>query len=895
MSMNNRNFLWLTVIFLTVNFIIINTAFAVPRAEAPVDPAMAITQSFAKWNGIDTRNYHVAIDYGVGKGTFVTAGVKGRISDIVGLDHRYTTDADDVAIQPNDNTCLNNQERIFLWNESIQIATGVCTGRTVNNNFFGITVIVSHLDDDGHETGSSSLYAHLSSVNEKLWQAFMCSRNFNWNANCSEYLLSLNVSHDTIIGKSGGSGGRSLDMYGGHLHYEIRDFFTRGTSTGYFAYTPDLPQGYGYQDPKTFLFEHPNAQLLPDGMAIAILQDDVAIRTGPGARYSVLGKTGSYAKTSRNQILVAERKVTYGSELSLHSGDTVAKRTWYQVRLPHRLGVIPVYGWIAAFETSESNRIIEERPDIPIFSVKGLDSDGSPIFLDYRKGRECQDRVADLFDNECVRIFDRTQKNKYLAAKVWNGMKFAVVSHPDRGFGPTKDDNGDEWHQIYLPELYFEDPGTVDCSGAEGVQCKGDIATGWLLADNLERQSVDTASGSVRTMDFEDGLDRAPIRSTIPGLTFTTTEGYDWIYADWRKGYNGPYPNGAYFSNGDFFVWLGENQGLGRIDFTGGTAARLSVGYSSASTVKLQACIKTENWRLDRSISTLCKDGLGYEVAAVSGPGNLNTGRLDRLALSASLMDYALFHDSGNFWLIDDLWVSDLLGATQSGIPSDFSIELADTFAMNSGQTILVDFIVDLQERFKKLLQLVLNWPGSEFRLEIYDPDQKLVVVRQSRSAPITVALDGMKAGSWHAKITAIDIPYEGYPVSFVVATKEVENIVDVLIDIMPNSDKSPVNLRAGGVIPVAIYSTEDFDVQDLDLGSLNLAGAYPRRAGRSSQIGSFVDLNNDGLLDLVVHFATREMSLDINWEEMSASVVLGGFMLDGARVEGIDEIKIVP
>ena len=41
-------------------------------------------------------------------------------------------------------------------------------------------------------------------------------------------------------------------------------------------------------------------------------------------------------------------------------------------------------------------------------------------------------------------------------------------------------------------------------------------------------------------------------------MRFTTTDGYDWVYGDWRTDdYNGKYPDGAYTSNGNFFAWLG--------------------------------------------------------------------------------------------------------------------------------------------------------------------------------------------------------------------------------------------------------------------------------------------------------------------------------------------------
>ncbi len=107
----------------------------------------------------------------------------------------------------------------------------------------------------------------------------------------------------------------------------------------------------------------------------------------------------------------------------------------------------------------------------------------------------------------------------------------------------------------------------------------------WKGTANSIGPSVARANGYI---DFEDGADRQSIKSTIPGLKFTTTNGQDWIYGDWRTGnYNGKYPNGSYTSNGNFFAWLGENQGDGRIDFTEGGATYLSIGVSTKNYVNL--------------------------------------------------------------------------------------------------------------------------------------------------------------------------------------------------------------------------------------------------------------------------------------------------------------------
>lgn len=148
-------------------------------------------------------------------------------------------------------------------------------------------------------------------------------------------------------------------------------------------------------------------------------------------------------------------------------------------------------------------------------------------------------------------------------------------------------------------------------------------------------------------IDFEDGVDGMPIRSTIPGLEFTTTDGYDWVYADWRTGnYCGPYPYNPdplscgelYYSHGNFFAWLGENQGRGVISFTASYATYFQIGYSAYYGLYLEAY-----------------DSQGNLLDSAYGPGNTNTGRLDILRVEGPGMAYVIVHDTGNYWLVDDL------------------------------------------------------------------------------------------------------------------------------------------------------------------------------------------------------------------------------------------------
>lgn len=142
-------------------------------------------------------------------------------------------------------------------------------------------------------------------------------------------------------------------------------------------------------------------------------------------------------------------------------------------------------------------------------------------------------------------------------------------------------------------------------------------------------------------IDFEDGTDEAVIRSTIPGLEFTTTLGLDWIYGDIRTGKYNVYPYGhqGFETNGNFFAWLGVSGDQGRIDFPKGPATYLSVLVSTESGVKIDAYDAEGN----------------FLVTSGWAENNLDTRTFTRLTVEVPGMAYVIVHDTGNYWLIDDL------------------------------------------------------------------------------------------------------------------------------------------------------------------------------------------------------------------------------------------------
>ncbi len=106
---------------------------------------------------------------------------------------------------------------------------------------------------------------------------------------------------------------------------------------------------------------------------------------------------------------------------------------------------------------------------------------------------------------------------------------------------------------------------------------------------------------------------------------------------------------------------------------------------------------------------------------------------------------------------------------------------------------------------------------------------------------------------------------------------------LEVAIDIKPGSAPNSVNLKAKGVLPVGILGSEDFDVQQVDMTSLALAGSSPKPKGKSGKLASYKDLNGDSILDLILHFPIPDLDIEPEAEDLT----LTGMLLDGTEITG--------
>ena len=113
----------------------------------------------------------------------------------------------------------------------------------------------------------------------------------------------------------------------------------------------------------------------------------------------------------------------------------------------------------------------------------------------------------------------------------------------------------------------------------------------------------------------------------------------------------------------------------------------------------------------------------------------------------------------------------------------------------------------------------------------------------------------------------------------------------EVRVDIKPNEFPNSINLGSNGVVPVAIFSTPQFDATTVDPTSVALAGAKVKLKGKGTPMASLQDVNQDGLMDLVVHVSTE--ALELTGTDVRA--FLEGRTFGNRAVIGIDTLRVVP
>ncbi|MEE9593535.1 MAG: hypothetical protein V3W28_08140 [Thermoplasmata archaeon] len=135
---------------------------------------------------------------------------------------------------------------------------------------------------------------------------------------------------------------------------------------------------------------------------------------------------------------------------------------------------------------------------------------------------------------------------------------------------------------------------------------------------------------------------------------------------------------------------------------------------------------------------------------------------------------------------------------------------------------------------------------------------------------------------------------------------------LEVPVDVKPGSCRNPLNGKSQGMLPVAILGTEDFDVSQIDLTTVELytdlgyvvplrwsledvATPFQPFVGKVDAFDCTTD-GPDGFLDLTLKFSTQEI-VDVLGEVSDGDVLvlaLHGALLDGTTFEGEDVVVIL-
>jgi hypothetical protein len=164
-----------------------------------------------------------------------------------------------------------------------------------------------------------------------------------------------------------------------------------------------------------------------------------------------------------------------------------------------------------------------------------------------------------------------------------------------------------------------------------------------------------------------------------------------------------------------------------------------------------------------------------------------------------------------------------------------------------------------------------------------------------------TVTADGVVEAMDNGAAT-ITVTYKTQSFGFPVKV-ELKKLT-VPIKIRPESPRNDVNLTSKGRLPVAIFSTPDFNATRVEADTVRFGPKRARpvaggddeeddrddreeREKRKRKLGKIEDLNGDGLPDLLLHFRIQEIGLTC----ADKQATLTGFTVRDELISGSDSV----
>jgi len=129
--------------------------------------------------------------------------------------------------------------------------------------------------------------------------------------------------------------------------------------------------------------------------------------------------------------------------------------------------------------------------------------------------------------------------------------------------------------------------------------------------------------------------------------------------------------------------------------------------------------------------------------------------------------------------------------------------------------------------------------------------------------------------------------------------------LINVEVDIKPQSCPNSLNINSKGVLPGAILGTASFDVSDIDVSTIALEGVSPERCSIEDVATPVVDRQHececttdgaDGFADLSLKFDTQAIvaALGDVYDGEQRILTLTGNLKDGTPIDGKDCVVII-
>jgi PKD repeat protein len=178
-----------------------------------------------------------------------------------------------------------------------------------------------------------------------------------------------------------------------------------------------------------------------------------------------------------------------------------------------------------------------------------------------------------------------------------------------------------------------------------------------------------------------------------------------------------------------------------------------------------------------------------------------------------------------------------------------------------------------------------------------WDDGQTDVGTTNDQDAPITATHRVCTAGDYTVTLTVTD--KDGGVGSDALILTVPFLMVDIVVE--PGENANPLNLKRGGVGPVAIFSTLDFDASEIDPASLRMGDvdspSIPAAVrGNGAIQAELEDVDGDGLLDLVVQFPIPDLVASGEVDEYTTEVSVEGYLYDACtNIKGVGHVSIRP